>query len=77
MTHVQVSPQDVAVALKAPPGGSADTTAADVARNVKLSAKTGKLMITKSKSFVTKHAYNGGDVRCPESFRSRLPGGSP
>jgi hypothetical protein len=46
-----------------------------VARNVKLSAKTGKLMITKSKSFVTKHAYNGGDVRCPESFPVAGTGG--
>jgi hypothetical protein len=74
-TAAELSPQDVAVALKPPPGGSADTTAADVARNVKLSAKTGKPTITKSKSFATKGGYNGGEVRCPAGFPVAVTGG--
>ena len=74
-TAAELSPQDVAVALKPPPGGSADTTAAAVARNIKLSAKTGKPTITKSKSFATKGSYNGGEVRCPASFPVAVTGG--
>ena len=70
-----VSPQDVAVALKPPPGGTADTTAAAVARNVKFSAKTGKPTMTKSKSFATKGGYNGGEVRCPAGFPVAVTGG--
>ena len=70
-----VSPQDVAVALKPPPGGSADTTAAAVARNVKFSAKTGKPTMTKTKSFATKGGYNGGEVRCPAGFPVAVTGG--
>jgi hypothetical protein len=65
----------VAVALKPPRGGSAATTAADVARNVKFSAKTGKPTITKSKSFATKGGYNGGEVRCPAGFPVAVTGG--
>ena len=74
-TAAEVSPQDVAVALKPPRGGSAATTAADVARNVKFSAKTGKPTITKSKSFATKGGYNGGEVRCPAGFPVAVTGG--
>jgi hypothetical protein len=71
----EVSPRDVAMALKPPPGGSAATTAADVARNVKFSAKTGKPTFTKSKSFATKGGYNGGEVRCPAGFPVAVTGG--